>query len=105
MTYSIRALTQIALIAELEANGFSFTDEDGNDFQPVHGAVYSNGSGANVVWLGQIPKPATYDSEGNELTPATVSQHFCANICSPYEMIFSNAVETVNPATPYNVFA
>jgi hypothetical protein len=95
--YWLRSNTRTALIETLNANGFNY------DSAPeANEAQYNSDLSAWCIYLAKpILTPATFDEEGNELAPAVISTHWCANVRSKVELEWSGILlDTSHPNNP-----
>ena len=103
MDYQLRTNTQEETDAALVAAGILVEQvyEGVTTLIPIRSVA--------VDYIGEIPKQATVDEEGNIITPATVDSRFHTNIRVGFELteeqIALLPVVDPAPAIPYRVFA
>jgi len=96
--YKLAYTSKTSLINALKTRGILIENEEGQD-------VYAQGTHA-VVHLGNIVvTPAQFDADGNETTPAVLSDKWHADIMTEQAYTFgSNEVIIAEGETPFHSF-
>ncbi len=92
--YFPRHADEATLLAKLTELGFDFTESN-----------HSHANRADAVWLGKpVLSHAELDDDGAEVTPAVISDLYCANVVSQTPLDFGE-IETNEPNNPVSRFA
>jgi hypothetical protein len=108
--YYPRHKTKSTLLTKLRSFGFfptERTDDEGNTISTPEPELYevSHANGHDAVWLGKpVLTQAVTDEDGNEISPAILSDLYCANVIAREPLNFG-AIETNRPTQTVNEFA
>lgn len=92
----LKALTEQKLIDCLATNNIHFYDTNGNVVSPSYSYQATNNHSHQTVWLGRIVSvEATYDENGNELTPAVLTDEYHCDVKSTFPLVLTEGVENL----------
>lgn len=98
MTRFLTNSNKATLLAELQERGFEWPGEPQLFQQVTNGLDWA-------IWLGNIPlQDATFDEEGNVVTPQVMSTDFHVNTTDCVGIEFPSELSEP-PSKPYNLFA
>jgi len=91
--YYPKNLTKAGLLAELEANGITFKNDESEVIEPqaYQTAQYSE----PFIFAVYLDKPTLADD--------TISEYFCANVASELPLKFANAERPNNPVNEIKI--